>query len=82
MKIYIYENYIKIGIDYVKTGINYIKNYIELMLMSNNYLNDSDFLLLFFVIFTVDVAIMSYICRRNMSHPINMKLYVNYIELV
>ena len=56
MKLYenryqLYENYMKIGI-----------NYIELLLASNNYLNDSDFLLLFFVIFAVDVKIIGVIC--------------------
>ena len=41
-------NYMKIGRNYMKIDMNYI----ELLLMSDNYLNDSNFLLLIFEIFS------------------------------
>ena len=51
----------KIDINYMKIGMNYI----ELLLMSDNYLNDSNFLLLIFEIFVVLPLIISVIYRRK-----------------
>ena len=42
-------------------------NYIELLLMSDNYLNDSDFLLVIFEISADLLLIISVITEKNMS---------------
>ena len=57
----------KIGINYMKIGINYMKNYIELLLTSNNYLNDSDF----FVAIFCDIYCR---CRDNVSYLSKKKI--------
>ena len=51
----------KIDINYMKIGMNYI----ELLLTSDNYLNDSNFLLLIFEIFVVLPLIIGIIYRRK-----------------
>ena len=69
----------KININYMKIGMNYMENryqlyenryelyenYIELLLMSDNYLNDSNFLLLIFEIFVDLPLIIGIIYRRK-----------------
>ena len=49
------------------------ENYIELSLASDNYLNDSDFLLLFFVIYIDLQSIMVIICQRKYEPLNNLK---------
>ena len=49
----LYENYMKIGMNYMKI----IYKLCELLLMSDNYLNNSDFLLVIFEIF-VDLLLI------------------------
>ena len=53
----------KLYVNYTKIDINYI----ELLLMNDNYLNDSGFLLLFFEIFVDLLLIIGVIYRKNMS---------------
>ena len=61
----------KIDINYMKIGINYI----ELLLMSDNYLNDSDFLLVIFEIFVDLLLIIAIIYRRKYELINNLKLF-------
>ena len=51
------------------------ENSVQLLLVRNDYLNDSDFLSLFFAILAVNVVIMSVICRKNMSCYIILNIY-------
>ena len=53
----------------MKIGINYI----ELLLMSDNYLNDSDFLLVIVEIFIDSLLIIGIICRRKYELLNNLK---------
>ena len=49
------------------------ENCIELMLASNNYLNDSDFLLLILVIYVALPSIILIFCRRKYEPLNNLK---------
>ena len=56
--------------NYMKIGINYI----ELLLMSDNYLNDSGFLLVIFEIFVDLLLIIGIIYRRKYEPLNNLKI--------